>query len=110
MASKVKIALDSSTLINIFTLIHPKNDIDGKVMKGLQTKTLKTTDWENLPSDKYPRILKDKLLGARAGSAFINLMDIYNIYSWKNNNNDFFCIRNCNSSSSCGCNYSRIYE
>ena len=34
--NKVKIAVDSSTVIDLFTLIHPKNDIDGKVMQALQ--------------------------------------------------------------------------
>ena len=82
MADKIKVALDSSNVINLFTLIHPKNDLDGKVMKGLETKTLNANDWTNLEPGKYPPILRDKFLGLRVGGAFINLMDIYNILTW----------------------------
>lgn len=82
MADKIKVALDSSTVINLFTLIHPKNDLDGKVMKGLETKTLNANDWTNLEPGSYPPILRDKFLGLRVGGAFINLMDIYNILTW----------------------------
>ncbi len=82
MANKIKVALDSSTLINLFTLIHPKNDINGKVMKALETKTLNPKDWVNIPVEEYPKLLKDKFLGVRSGGIFINLMDIYNILTW----------------------------
>ncbi len=92
MASNIKVALDSSMVINLFTLIHPKNDIDGKVMKALKNKTLNTEDWRTVPLEDRPNLLRDKFLGYREGGVYPNLMDVYNILKWIINGKIEACI------------------
>ena len=85
MEKKIKIALDSSLLINIFALINPKNDKEGKIINALKNKTLNAEDWKCVPSENFPLILKDRFLGHRVKSVYPNLMDIYNIWTWITN-------------------------
>ena len=82
MADKIKVALDSSLIINLFMLVHPKNDKEGRVLAALKNKSLSFDDWRTTPKEELPRLLIDKFLGRRSGGVYPNLMDTYNILTW----------------------------
>ena len=62
----ISIAADPSLIIDLLTLIHPKNDIDGQVIKSLQEGTLCTEDWKDVEYDRLPKLLQDRSLGRAA--------------------------------------------
>lgn len=77
MEKKVKVAIDASGVIDLFTLIHPKNDIDGKIMTALSQGTLDARDWENVERENKPRLLQDKILGYVKDNKYFNLENTY---------------------------------
>ena len=58
--NRVKVAADPSLIIDLFTLIHPKNDINGQVIKSLKQGSLRAEDWENVEYEHLPKLLQDR--------------------------------------------------
>ena len=77
--NKIKVAIDTSTVIDLFTLIHPKHDIDGKVMKSLQEGSLRPEDWENVPKEDLPKLLQDRALGHITNGRYYRLENVYTL-------------------------------
>ena len=78
--NRFKVALCASTVIDLFTLIHPKNDIDGQVMKALQEGTLRAEDWADVEYDKLPKLLQDRSLGHISDGKYYRLENVYTLY------------------------------
>ena len=75
--NRVKVAADPSLIIDLFTLIHPKNDIDGKVMTALKQGSLRPEDWEGVDEKLMPKILRDRSLGKVIDGRYYHLENIY---------------------------------
>lgn len=79
MTNKVKVAADPSLMIDLFTLIHPKNDINGSVMRSLKEGTLCAEDWKDVEYDHLPKLLKDRSLGKATEGRYYYLENIYKL-------------------------------
>ena len=77
--NRVKVAADPSLMIDLFTLIHPKNDVDGKVMKALKQGALRAEDWENIDYTNLPKLLKDRSLGRVSNGRYYYLENLYDL-------------------------------
>jgi len=76
---RIKVALDPSTIIDLFTLIHPKHDKDGQIMKALQEGTLRPEDWQDVAFEDKPKLLQDKALGHISHGRFYRLENVYSL-------------------------------
>lgn len=77
--NRVKVAADPSLMIDLFTVIHPKNDIDGQVMKSLKEGTLRAEDWADVEYERLPKLLKDRSLGRVTDGRYYYLENIYKL-------------------------------
>ncbi|MFQ6723872.1 MAG: hypothetical protein ACLRFE_00875 [Clostridia bacterium] len=76
---KIKVALDASVVIDLFTLVHPRNDKDGKVMKALEHGTLFASDWEHIDYAHKPDLLKDDRFSFYKNNKYYNLENTYQL-------------------------------
>lgn len=77
--NRVKVAADPSLMIDLFTLIHPKNDVDGQVMKALEQGTLSSENWENIDYNNLPKLLRDRSLGRVNNGRYYCLENLYDL-------------------------------
>lgn len=75
----ISIAADPSLIIDLFTVIHPKNDINGQVIKSLEQGSLRAEDWENVEYEHLPKLLQDRSLGSVIRGRYYYLENVYQL-------------------------------